>query len=212
MKSEVKPQSAVIANMKFFIDFCTSDNCNKCYHGDFGSLSSMVTPIVEDRQTITGHSFSEYIGEYLQYALNNYIEVDAYDIIASPLGPKNNFLMYKDALVVNKALTSSEPTSQKDVETFITFYSKLITHLSIAFGYDLPEPHPARYLIQAQSDTELVQADLIYSKLKESLKYAVAAPNHKFYKRRAKMEQVIIDALNIQDNCQCSADDKNCKL
>ena len=215
MKSEVESQSAVIANMKSFIEFCTSDDCNKCYHGDFGSLSSMVTSIVEDKQTITGYSFSEYIGEYLQYASNNCMEVNVYDIIAPPLGPKNNFLMYTDALVVNKALASSEPTSQKDVETFITFYSKLTTRLSIAFGYDLPEPHPARYLMQARSDfyaTELVLADPIYSKLKESLKYAVAAPNHKFYKRRAKMEQAIIDALNIQDNCQCSADDKNCKL
>ena len=84
--------------------------------------------------------------------------------IAPPLRPKNNFLMYTDALVVNKALVSSEPTSQKDVETFITFYSKLTTHLSIAFGYDLPEPHPVRYLMQAFSDfyaTELVQADPI---------------------------------------------------
>ena len=39
MKSDVESQSAVIANMKSFIDFCTLDDCNKCYHGDFGSLS-----------------------------------------------------------------------------------------------------------------------------------------------------------------------------
>ena len=181
---------------------------------DFGSSSSMVAAIIENRETITGYSYSEYIGEYLQYTLNNCMDVVVYDIIAPPLGPKNKFLMYTDALVINKALSSSKPSSQYDIETFMKFYSRLTTRLSIAFGDDLPEPHPARYLMQARKDfyvSELVQSNVIYSKLKETLEYAVAAPNHEFYNARTKMKDDIITALGI-DNSQCAVDGKQCEI
>ena len=86
----------------------------------------------------------------LQCALVNGIDFDVYDIITPPLGPNNSFLMYTDALVINKALQTT--TILRDIDVFMNFYSRLNTRLSIAFGDDLPMPHPPRYLMQARND------------------------------------------------------------
>ena len=65
--------------------------------------------------------------------LNSCMDVDVYDVNVSPLGPNNNFLMYADALVINKALQLSKPVSRYDIETLMKLYSRLTTHLTIAF-------------------------------------------------------------------------------
>lgn len=120
-----------------------------------------------------------------------------YNITAPPLGPTNNFLMYTDALVINKALLNTATT---DIDVFMNFHSKLTTRLSIAFGDDLPMPHPPRYLMQARRDFYTVQQvtdDAIYNILSTAVQYAVAAPNHGLYYNRHEMQNNIAQALNI---------------
>ena len=196
--SDIEAQASVIANMKSFIEYCQTQD-NKCFNGEFKSLVSMITAIVDQRETITGYSYSEYIGAYLQHAMNNGINVDVYDITPPPLGPQNYFLMYTDALAINKALLTST-TLQEDIDAFMNFYSRLTTRLYIAFGMDLPNPHPPRYLMQARMDfytDQQVTDDVIYSTLSATLQYALAAPNYGLYYNRHEMVQQITQALNI---------------
>ena len=198
INSNIPAQTDVISDMKSFIEYCQTEDGNKCFSGAFKSVVSMLTAVVDKRQTITSYSYSEYIGTYLQHTLNNGIHFDVYDIIAPPLGPNNNFLMYTDALVINKALQTT--TTLQDIDDFINFYSRLNTRLSIAFGDDLPAPHPPRYLMQARNDfytTQNVTNDSIYSLLNGTLQYAVAAPNHGLYYNRHEMAQQITQTLNI---------------
>ena len=209
--SDIGAQTDVIADMKSFIEYCQTQDSNKCFSGVFEDVANMITTIVDCRQTITGYSFSEYIGAYLQHAINNHIsDFHVYSIIAPPLGPENNFLMYTDALVVNKALlTTTTTTVQEDIDAFMKFYSRLSTRLSIAFGDDLPMPHPPRYLMQARMDfytARQVEADAIYSKLSTTLQYAIPAPNHGFYNNRQEMAQQITQALGITTELVPSVD------
>lgn len=199
--SDIGAQTGVIANMKSFINYCQTQQENKCYEGAFESVDEMVTTIVENQQTITGYSYSEFTGAYLQHAITNDINIDVYSIIAPPLGPENNFIMFTDALVINKALlTNASTTILQDINTFMNFYSRLTTRLSIAFGSDLPEPHPPRYLMQARADfytTQQVKDDEIYSQLTTTLQYAVAAPNNEFWDKQDEMNKQIKQALNF---------------
>ena len=126
------------------------------------------------------------------------VDFDVYDIIAPPLGPNNSFPMYTDVLVINKALQTT--TTLRDIDVFMNFYSRLNTCLSIAFGDDLPMPHPPRYLMQARNNfysTQQVTSDSIYSTLSGTLQYAVAAPNHGLYYNRHEMVQQIIQILDV---------------
>ena len=198
ISSDIESQVDVIADMKSFIEYCQVQDDNKCFNGAFKNAASMITTIIDNRKTITGYSYSEYIGAYLQHAMNYRIDVDVYDITAPPLGPGNNFLMYTDALVINKALQTA--TTLQDINVFMNFYSRLDTRLSIAFGNDLPNPHPPRYLMQARMDfytSPQITNNFIYSKLYATLQYAVAAPNHNLYNNRHEMAQRITQALNI---------------
>ena len=135
-----------------------------------------------------------------------------YETVAPPLGRplRNNFLMYTDALVINKALLNDETKS--DIDTFIQFYSDLSTRLHIAFGDDLPYPHPPRYLMQAREDfyaESRVEEDQIYMSLQHMLKHAVAAPNAKLYGRKDKMK---VDIMNALDNKDLEVCDAQCAL
>jgi len=199
INSDIEAQTLVLADMKSFTEYCQTTSGNKCFDGTFKDITKVVTTIVENRQTITGYSYSEYIGVYLQHAMNRGINVNVYNIIAPPSGPANNFLMYTDALVINRALLTT--SIQQDIDKFMNFYSSLNTRLSIAFGIDLPSPHPPRYLMQARKDFYLAQqvmANAIYSALNTTLQYAVAAPNNELYNKRHEMSQKITQALNIE--------------
>jgi len=62
---KLKCKSLVTDDMKSFIEYCQTTNDNKCFHGTFKDITKVVTMIVDNRQTITGYSYSEYIGVYL---------------------------------------------------------------------------------------------------------------------------------------------------
>ena len=106
-----------------------------------------------------------------------------------------------NAMVINRSRALVTTTAvQEDVDAFMNFYSRLTTRLSIAFGDDLPVPHPPRYLMQARMDfytAQQVTADAIYSNLNTTLQYAVAAPNNRLYNNRVNMNNQITQALNI---------------
>ena len=107
--------------------------------------------------------------------------------------------MFTDALVINRSLLTT--SIQQDIDNFMNFYSSLNTRLSIAFGNDLPSPHPPRYLMQARKDfyiAQQVMADKIYSTLNTTLQYTVAAPNYELYNKRHEMSRKITQALNIE--------------
>ena len=71
INSDIAAQTDVISDMKSFIEYCQIQDGNKCFSGTFKSMVSMLTAVVDNRQTITGYSYFEYIGAYLQYALTN---------------------------------------------------------------------------------------------------------------------------------------------
>ena len=197
--SVIAEETDVIAAMKSFIEYCQESDKNRCFNANLKCEKLLVAAVVDNRETITGYSYSEMIGAYLQHAINNDINIDVYSIIAPPLGAENNFLMYTDAMVINRALVTT-PAVQEDVDAFINFYSRLTTRLSIAFGDDLPVPHPPRYLMQARLDfytAQQVTADAIYSKLNKTLQYAVTAPNNRVYNNKKRMSDQITEALDI---------------
>ena len=197
--SDIGAETDVIAAMKSFIEYCQVSSNNKCFDGTFEDVSALVSAIVDNGVTITGYGYSELIGSFLQYAINEDIDIDVYDVITPPLGPDNNFLMYTDAMVINDALVNTS-SLQEDVDSFMNFYSRLTTRLSIAFGDDLPMPHPPRYLMQARMDfynASQVTADMIYNILRATPQYAVAAPNSALYNNRMRMNNQIQQALNI---------------
>ena len=209
--SVIADETDVIAAMRSFIEYCQESNNNRCFDGTLEDATALVTAVVDNRETITGYSYSEVIGAYLQHAINNDINIDVYNVIAPPLGAENNFLMYTDAMVINAALVTT-PAVQEDVDTFINFYSRLTTRLSIAFGDDLPAPHPPRYLMQARMDfytTQQVTADAIYSNLSTTVQYAVAAPNNQLYNNRENMNTQITQALDITVGSSRSFDQCN---
>lgn len=146
INSDIFAETEVIAAMDSFLQYCDGRNPiqNKCLDGSIKDTKIFTKEIVGGK-SITAYSYSELIGNYLQYAINNEITFDVYNVIAPPLGPQNNFLMYTDALMVNKRLPLSAE-NQQDINTFINFYTNLSTRLSISFGEDLPGPHPLRYL------------------------------------------------------------------
>ena len=140
--SDIFAEIEVTAAMDSFLQYCDGRNPtqNKCLDGSIKDTKIFTKEIVGGK-SITAYSYSELIANYLQYAINNEITFDVYNIIAPPLGPQNNFLMYTDALMVNKRLPLSVE-NQQDMNTFINFYTNLSTRLSISFGEDLPDPHP----------------------------------------------------------------------
>ena len=198
--SVIADETDVIDDMRSFIEYCQVGNNNKCFDGTLKDATALVKAVVDNRETITGYSYSEVIGAYLQHAINQGIDdIDVYNVIAPPLGPGNNFLMYTDAMVINRALVTTTAV-QEDVDAFMNFYSRLTTRLSIAFGDDLPVPHPPRYLMQARMDfytAQQVTANAIYSNLNTTLQYAVAAPNNRLYNNRVNMNNQITQALDI---------------
>ena len=199
INSDIADETEVIDDMRSFIEYCQVGDNNKCFDGTLKDAAALVTAVVDNRETITGYSYSEVIGAYLQHAMNQGINIDVYNVIAPPLEMVNNFLMYTDAMVINRALVTT-PAVQADVNAFLNFYSRLNTRLSIAFGDDLPVPHPPRYLMQARMDfytAQRVTADVIYSNLSTTLQYAVAAPNNRLYNNRVNMNSQIIQALDI---------------
>ena len=215
ISSDIEAQMDVIADMRSFMDYCQVQGDNECLDGTFKMKKCLSMEILHERLTITGYMYSEIIGSLLQHAINYGIDVDVYSIIAPPLGPQNNFLMFTDALIVNKALlTTSE--IQEDIDIFINFYSRLTTRLSIAFGIDLPSPHPPRYLMQARKDfyaTEQVSSNTIYSALAAMLQYAVAAPNNGLYHNRRHLRDTIMQALdNVKNLPLESAEKLQCEL
>ena len=89
------------------------------------------------------------------------------------------------------------------------------TRLSIAFGEDLPEPHPPRYLLQARKDFYLspqVTSNPIYSQLTETLQYAVAAPNRLFYNERYRMNSELSTAFNAPKGMAAASFTTKCEL
>ena len=212
INSDIGAETDVIAAMRSFIEYCQASDNNKCFDDTYADETALVKAVVDNKETITGYSYSELIGTFLQHAINEDIDIDVYNVIAPPLGPGNNFLMYTDAMVVNRALVTTTAL-QEDVNTFMNFYSRLTTRLSIAFGDDLPKPHPPRYLMQARMDfytTQPVTADPIYSNLSTTLQYAVAAPNNELYSNRDNMNDQIIQALDIMVGSLISYD--QCEL
>ncbi|XP_065887608.1 thiaminase-1-like [Dysidea avara] len=197
--SDIFSETDVISAIKSFLQYCDERNSiqNKCLDGSIKD-NRVFTKEIVGGSSITAYSYSEMIGNFLQYAINSDKIFDAYSVIAPPLGPQNNFLMYTDALMVNKRLPLSAE-NQQDINTFINFYTDLSTRLSIAFGEDLPEPHPPRYLLQARQDfysSVQVTSDPVYTQLTEVLEYAVAAPNRLFYNERDRMNKDLIEVLD----------------
>ena len=199
INSDIGAETDVIAALSSFIEYCQESSNNRCFDDTFKNTTTLVEAIVGNGETITGYGYSELSGSFLQYAMNKGIDINVYDVIAPPLGPANNFLMYTDAMVINKALVNTD--SQEDVDSFINFYSKLTTRLSIAFGDDLPMQHPPRYLMQARMDfynAPRVTDDMIYNILRATPQYAVAAPNNGLYNNRKNMKDEIQLALDLE--------------
>jgi len=102
INSDIFTEINVTAAMDSFIQYC--DERNPIQNNGSIKDTKLFTQETVGGKSIAAYSYSELIGNYLKYAINDEIPFSA---IAPPLGPQNNFLMYTDALMVNKRLPLS---------------------------------------------------------------------------------------------------------
>ena len=194
----------IASNLVNYLEFCLFENQNFdidgciCSNGTVDFNNNNITDKIIRGESITAYGYSDFNGYFLKQAADMGVQIDIYDIIAPPFSDQNNFLMFTDGLIINKRKLT--PDTQPDIDAFIQFYTSLSTRLSIAFGDDILDSHPARYLLQARSDfysERRVKNDDIYAKLSPFLRYAVATPNKDFYQEKDILKYVVEVVLDV---------------
>ena len=195
--------------LNWLIGMCNDLNDNdpnKCYCEFPGryvdNSSSNVYPYVENYKTYIYFGFSEKVAQ---------IERDSPRrstvAISGPLGQKNIFLQFTDALVINKALWNAASEEKRNaIIDFTQYYINNTLRTKIAMGEDMT-PHRVRYLLQATETFYEETNNDLYLDIFWFLKRAVAAPSLSSDQRSA-MENTLTKSCMLMP---CESGSRNSK-